>query len=547
MHRDHAPFIVRAGLLVLVLALYLGATGAAPQAEAVTNVGVFSPAGVADPSKSTTPGTLWDEVPWIAAIRDQAYNPVQGARVSIHFDSLSYNACSTAVCPGCTWNAEAHELVALTNAMGEATFTTHSGGYSGFPFIAAVVVDNVLFPAVTCVAAPKHYTFKIYVNHDSPTGHAFVELSDGTLFGTLRYGFHPKPGFLNLIDIIETQHVEAEIRDDSAYVANHTAAIEWTVTAAQYAAVIQRMNGIRAEIEAGTLKYNVLTRMGMLNCMKYCMELAAAAGIAVPDPTKYGRLPASAGVPDPVGLERTLQWKLANGVPWDSATISTGPGCATACHGDTLTTMSVFIDAAIEVPNELAEWYAPPLGVEMMDMGSRFAAPGQALTYSNPVSWEGPALVFWAFGDAYQGVIGSPLDSTQNEHVSHTFSETGTYAGTLVVVTTTTLYHCGFTTVVYAGAGADPPPVELVLRAVGPNPTRGGALTVCFTLPSGTAASLELLDVAGRRIAAREVGSLGAGQHTLDLGEGQHLAPGLYLVRLTQGANTRVKRVVVLK
>jgi len=53
-----------------------------------------------------------------------------------------------------------------------------------------------------------------------------------------------------------------------------------------------------------------------------------------------------------------------------------------------------------------------------------------------------------------------------------------------------------------------------------------------------------LLDIAGRRIASHEVG---AGQHTLDLGGGQRLAPGLYLVRLTQGANTRTTRVAMLK
>jgi hypothetical protein len=85
------------------------------------------------------------------------------------------------------------------------------------------------------------------------------------------------------------------------------------------------------------------------------------------------------------------------------------------------------------------------------------------------------------------------------------------------------------------------------LDPVRPNPSRGGALTVRFTLPGDAAAALELLDVAGRRMAAREVGSLGAGQHTLDLGEGCRCAPGLYLVRLRQGTNMRVSRVVVLQ
>jgi hypothetical protein len=86
-------------------------------------------------------------------------------------------------------------------------------------------------------------------------------------------------------------------------------------------------------------------------------------------------------------------------------------------------------------------------------------------------------------------------------------------------------------------------PLALTLDPVRPNPSRGGALTVHFSLPTDAPAQLELLDVAGRRIASHEVG---IGQHTLDLGQGQHVAPGLYLVRLTQGVNTRTTRAVVL-
>jgi hypothetical protein len=93
----------------------------------------------------------------------------------------------------------------------------------------------------------------------------------------------------------------------------------------------------------------------------------------------------------------------------------------------------------------------------------------------------------------------------------------------------------------------DTPTFEFALDPVRPNPTRGGALMVNFTLPSGVAASLELLDVAGRRIVRREVGSFGAGHHTLDLRESRRLAPGLYLVCLRQGVNTRLTRVAVLK
>jgi len=88
---------------------------------------------------------------------------------------------------------------------------------------------------------------------------------------------------------------------------------------------------------------------------------------------------------------------------------------------------------------------------------------------------------------------------------------------------------------------------SFALEPVRPNPVQGGTLTVRFTLAGGMAASLDLLDVAGRRVATREVGSLGAGPHSTNLGTGQHLAPGLYLVRLTQGTNTRVTRAAVFE
>ena len=53
--------------------------------------------------------------------------------------------------------------------------------------------------------------------------------------------------------------------------------------------------------------------------------------------------------------------------------------------------------------------------------------------------------------------------------------------------------------------------------------------------------------MAGRRIAKREVGSLGAGRHALDLAPATRLAPGLYLVMFAQGTSVRVTRVVVFE
>jgi hypothetical protein len=90
------------------------------------------------------------------------------------------------------------------------------------------------------------------------------------------------------------------------------------------------------------------------------------------------------------------------------------------------------------------------------------------------------------------------------------------------------------------------PLLAFALEPVRPNPSRGNALVVQFTLPRAAPASLALLDVAGRRVATCDVGSLGAGRHSLDILQGARLAPGLYLVRLAQGATVRVTRVAVL-
>ncbi len=89
--------------------------------------------------------------------------------------------------------------------------------------------------------------------------------------------------------------------------------------------------------------------------------------------------------------------------------------------------------------------------------------------------------------------------------------------------------------------------MSFALDQVFPNPARGPRLSARFTLPGPGAGSLELLDVAGRRVAERALAGLGAGRHILDFGVGEHLAPGIYMVRLRQGANERMTRVAVLQ
>ncbi len=85
----------------------------------------------------------------------------------------------------------------------------------------------------------------------------------------------------------------------------------------------------------------------------------------------------------------------------------------------------------------------------------------------------------------------------------------------------------------------------LGLRGAVPNPSLHG-LRIEFSLPSGGPARLEVLDIAGRQVAAREVGLLGPGAHAISLDESAGLRPGLYLLRLTQAGRSLTARALVI-
>ena len=87
---------------------------------------------------------------------------------------------------------------------------------------------------------------------------------------------------------------------------------------------------------------------------------------------------------------------------------------------------------------------------------------------------------------------------------------------------------------------------RLALEGLRPNPAQG-RLVVSFMLPSAEPATLELIDVTGRRVAGREVGSLGGGSHLLELGDGARVPAGLYWLRLMQGGRVLTARGVVAR
>ncbi len=91
-----------------------------------------------------------------------------------------------------------------------------------------------------------------------------------------------------------------------------------------------------------------------------------------------------------------------------------------------------------------------------------------------------------------------------------------------------------------------PGAAALALYGLQPNPASRD-LVVSFALPDEAPATLELLDLAGRRVAERPVGELGAGEHRVSLGRAERLEPGIYLVRLTHGGRTLTARACVVR
>ena len=88
-------------------------------------------------------------------------------------------------------------------------------------------------------------------------------------------------------------------------------------------------------------------------------------------------------------------------------------------------------------------------------------------------------------------------------------------------------------------------PHALGLEGAFPTPARG-LLSVAFSLPGSEPATLELMDIAGRRVCSREVGALGPGRHVAVLDDVRTLAGGIYFIRLSQGGRQVVARAVVL-
>jgi hypothetical protein len=74
-----------------------------------------------------------------------------------------------------------------------------------------------------------------------------------------------------------------------------------------------------------------------------------------------------------------------------------------------------------------------------------------------------------------------------------------------------------------------------------------GTIELGFTLRDGSQARLDLIDLAGRRVATHPAGTLGAGRHSIRLGRKHGLTPGIYFARLVHPGGSITRRLVVLR
>lgn len=91
-----------------------------------------------------------------------------------------------------------------------------------------------------------------------------------------------------------------------------------------------------------------------------------------------------------------------------------------------------------------------------------------------------------------------------------------------------------------------PQEATLALHPAGSNPVTG-RFAISFALPSARPTLLEMVDVRGRRVFARDLGVLGAGPHQLELGDARDYASGVYFLRLSQLGRAATSRVVLLR
>jgi hypothetical protein len=134
----------------------------------------------------------------------------------------------------------------------------------------------------------------------------------------------------------------------------------------------------------------------------------------------------------------------------------------------------------------------------------------------------------------------APLTSTANARIAVVLVEgaASEYEVTGVLGTSGTFTVAQTLDVGVAGS-------RLALYGAIPNPSRG--LAVSLSLPDGAPASLAVYDVGGRVVRTQSLKTLAPGRHVVTIAVPGTLAPGVYLVHLTQGDRRLMVRAAVVR
>jgi hypothetical protein len=177
---------------------------------------------------------------------------------------------------------------------------------------------------------------------------------------------------------------------------------------------------------------------------------------------------------------------------------------------------------------------AEPAVPSRLSLVESSSVPGEAHLSWFAADADGAALVERRTNDSEWSVLGEAhaLGQGSYEYVDRV-SQAGRYG-----------YRLRIGGDVSAEAWLEVPVATLALAGFRPNPA-SALRTVSFSLASNEPATLQLIDVRGRAVARRDVGGLGPGPHAIDLGG--ELKPGVYWMRLTQGAAVLLTRGVVAR
>jgi hypothetical protein len=206
-------------------------------------------------------------------------------------------------------------------------------------------------------------------------------------------------------------------------------------------------------------------------------------------------------------------------------------GRVSIVRGTCVGALSTFIE--VQAPDTTVVWQVGAEHDITWSKGASVIAVNIELSRDGGTNWE--MVARGVPGTSFAWTVTEPVTNQARVRiVDSTVPSRGDTGDTTFTITTTA-----------TGIG-DPRPVALAIRGIVPNPA-AREMQITFALPAPGAARLELLDLAGRAVRAVEVADRGPGVQVVRLDGGATLAPGLYVVRLSQAGRAVSAKVAVLQ